>query len=161
VFGVAQPLAEELMGLVLRATLRGDPRIFYLADRGGDARIAMRRFRADLDAARVALRNALATAQAVAVREARLTVVDQLRATLQGRYAEAEPVPRYNAADRLLYPALDLGSAGDAYRRCELAYLPSSCSPASFLDRWERELSDQTDGGSGAVRGWDLLVRYC
>jgi hypothetical protein len=160
-FGVAQPLAEELLGLVLRATLRGDPRVFYLADRGGDAPAAMRRFRADLDAVRTALRNALTAAQAVAVREARLAVLDQLRARLQGRPAESEPAPRYHPEGRLLYPTLDLGAAGDGYRKGELAYLPSSCPPASFLDRWERELSGPTGDGEATVRGWDFLVRYC
>jgi hypothetical protein len=160
-FGVAQPLAEELLGLVLRATLRGDTHIFYLADRGGDARAGLQRFRADLDAVRTALRNALTAAQAVAVREARLAVLDQLRARLQGRPTEAEPVARSNPEGRLLYPALDLGMAGDDYRKSELAYLPSSCPPASFLDRWERELSGLTGDRSTAVRGWDFLVRYC
>jgi serine/threonine protein kinase len=160
-FGVGQPLAEELLGLVLRATLRGDTRVFYLADRGGDARAAMKRFRADLDAVRTALRNALTAAQAVAVREARLTVLDQLRARLMSRPAQADSRPRYRPESRLLYPALDLGLAGDEYRASELAYLPSSCPPASVLERWERDLSGQTGGRSTAVRGWDFLVRYC
>src|SRR5262249_14793629 len=153
--------AEELLGLVLRATLRGDTRVFYLADRGGDARAAMQRFRTDLDAVRTALRNALTAAQAVAVREARLAVLDQLRARLQRRPAETESLPRYNSEGRLLYPALDLGTAGDDYRKCELAYLPSSSSPASVLDRWERELSGLAGDHCAASRGWDFLVRYC
>lgn len=160
-FGVGRPLAEELLGLVLRATVRGDRRVFYLADRGGDARAAMQRFRADLDAVRTALRNALTAAQAVAVREARLTVLDQLRARLQGRPAAAESVPRCNPEGRLLYPALDLGTAGDEYRKSELAYLPSSCPVASVLERWERELSGPAEGQTAAFRGWDFLIRYC
>src|SRR5262249_50951392 len=90
-YGVAQPLAEELLGVVLRATLRGDPRGFYLSDRGGDARAAMRRLRADLDAVRSALRNALTAAQAAAVREARLAVLDRLWGELQGRAGEGGP----------------------------------------------------------------------
>src|SRR5262249_37600514 len=48
-YGIVQPLAEELLGVVLRATLRGDPRVLYLTDRGADARPAMRRLRRDLD----------------------------------------------------------------------------------------------------------------
>ena len=160
-FGVAQPLAEELLGLVLRATLRGDPRVFYLADRGGDARAAMQRFRTDLDAVRTALGNALTAAQAVAVREARLAVLDQFRARLMGRPAQADSSPRYRAESRLLYPALDLGMAGDRYRTSELAYLPSSCSPASVLERWERDLTGLGGSSATSVRGWDFLARYC
>jgi serine/threonine protein kinase len=160
-FGVGQPLAEELLGLVLRATLRGDTRVCYLADRGGDARAAMKRFRADVDAVRTALCSAVTAAQAAAVREARLTVLDQLRAKLLGRPAQADPRPHYRPESRFLYPALDLGMAGDEYRANELAYLPSSCSPASVLERWERDLSGLTGGRSAVVRGWDFLVRYC
>src|SRR5262249_26618383 len=136
-------------GVGPRATVGGATRVFYLADRGGDARAAMQRFRADLDAVRTALRNALTAAQAVAVREARLAVLDQLRARLQGRPTEAEPVSRYNPEGRLLYPALDLGTAGDEYRKSELAYLPSSCPPVSFLERWARELAGRTRDRSG------------
>jgi hypothetical protein len=157
-FGVGQPLAEELLGLVLRATLRGDTRVFYLADRGGDARAAMQHLRTDVDAVRTALRNALTAAQAVAVREARLTVLDQFRAGLTGRPAQADSSQRSPAESRLLYPALDLGMAGDQYRTSELGYLPSSCPPLSVLERWERDLAG---GRSNAVRGWDFLVRYC
>jgi hypothetical protein len=160
-FGVGQSLAEELLGLVLRATLRGETRVFYLADRGGDARAAMKRFRADLDAVRTALRNTLTEAQAVAVRAARLTVLDQFRARLMGRPAQADSRSRYLPESRLLYPALDLGMAGDEYRASELSYLPSSCPPASILERWERDLSGLTAGRSTTVRGWDFLVRYC
>jgi hypothetical protein len=160
-FGVAQPLAEELLGLVLRATLRGDPRVFYLADRGGDARTALERFRADLDAVQGALRNALTAAQAVGVREARLAVLDQLRGRLQGRPVDTLPLPRMSPEDRLLYLALDLGTAGDEYRKTELAYLPASYLPATILDRWERELSGRTGDRSPAGRSWDFLLRYC
>jgi hypothetical protein len=64
VYGVAQPLAEELLGVALWATLRGDPQIFYATDRRADARAAMRRLRADLDAVRGALRHTLTAAQA-------------------------------------------------------------------------------------------------
>jgi hypothetical protein len=51
--------------------------------------------------------------------------------------------------------------AGDPYRTSELAYLPSSCAPASLLERWERDLTDLGGDGSRAVRGWDFLARYC
>jgi hypothetical protein len=160
-FGVAQPLAEELLGLVLRATLRGDTRVFYLADRGGDAMAAMRRFRADLDAVRNALGNALTTAQAVGVHEARLAALDQLRGSLQGRLLRTELLARSGLQVRLLYPALDLGIAGEEYQRNELAYLPPSSPPGPVLDRWERELSGQPGDQRAAGRGWGFLLRYC
>src|SRR5439155_16021057 len=62
-YGVAQPLAEELLGVVLRATLRGDPQVFYLTGRGADARPALRRLRRDLAGVRGALRKALTAAR--------------------------------------------------------------------------------------------------
>jgi serine/threonine protein kinase len=92
-FGVAQPLAEELLGIVLRATLRGDSRVFYLTDRGADARAALKRLRTDLDAVRSALRSSLVAAQAATVREARLSVLDQLRS----RFLNRPAVPRSRA----------------------------------------------------------------
>src|SRR5262249_55396134 len=91
----------------------------------------------------------------------RLAVLDRLRARLQGLPSEAEPMPRYDPESRLLYPALDLGTAGDEYQQSELAYLPTSCAPAAFLDKWERELGSLTGDRSTAGRGWDFLVRYC
>jgi hypothetical protein len=159
-YGVAQPLAEELLGVVLRATLRGDPRVFYLADRGGDARPALRRLRADLDAVRGAVANALAAAQAAAVREARLAVLDGLRGRLQGRAAPAGP-PRPDPTRRLSFPALDLGSAGDGHLGRELAYLsPLAGQPGSVLERWEQEVTGAEEDGPAAGRAWDLLLRY-
>jgi hypothetical protein len=163
-YGVAQPLAEELLGVVLRATLRGDPRVFYLRDRGADARPALGRLRADLDAVRHAVGNALTTAWAAAVRDARLAVLDRLRAGL--RRTEVEGAPALSAgaepAERLIYPALDLGAAGAGYRAAELTYLsPLARQPAAVLDRWEQELSGLAGGGSAAGRAWDFLLRYC
>jgi hypothetical protein len=159
-FGVAQPLAEELLGLVLRATLRGDGGVSYLPHRGGDARAALRRLRDDLDAVRLALRNALATAQAAAVREARLAVLDQLRGRLQGQCVESGPGPRAAPAGRMLYPALDLGAWGEEHRNGELGYLPGSFQPGPLLDRWEAELTGP-GGERAAGRGWEFPARYC
>jgi serine/threonine protein kinase len=159
-FGVAQPLAEELLGLVLRAVLRGDTGVFYLADRGADARPALRRFRTDLDAVRNALHNALSAAQAAGIQEARLAALDQFRGRLQGRSSAIKPTPRQDAEQRLLYPALDLGMAGEDYRKNELAYLPASSAPASILDRWEREIR-LAGKRSAAGRSWDFLIHYC
>jgi len=51
---LARPLAEELLGVVLRATLRGDGPGFYVTDRGADARPGLRRLRAAIDAGPVA-----------------------------------------------------------------------------------------------------------
>jgi serine/threonine protein kinase len=160
-YGVARPLAEELLGVVLRATLRGDTRVFYLNDRGSDARPAMQRLRRDLDAVRQALGSALIAAQAAAVRETRLGVLDQLRARLKNLPVEANTSPRPNAAGRLVYPALDVGAAGEAHCASELAYLPAANQVGSVLDRWEHELGGHTRDETGAERNWDFLVRYC
>jgi serine/threonine protein kinase len=162
VYGVAQPLAEELLGIVLRATLRGDPRVFYLANRGADARTAMRRLRADLDAVRGALRAALAVAQSAAVRDTRLTVLDRLRARLYGRPAGTPTPPRPDAAARLLYPALDLGAADEEHGERELTYLsPLAGQPGSVLSDWERELNGVNRDGLAPGRSRDFLARYC
>jgi hypothetical protein len=161
-YGVAQPLAEELLGVVLRATLRGDPRVFYLSDRGADARPALRRLRADLDAVRGAAANTLAAAQAAAVREARLAVLDQLRSRLQKPADQPHPPTRPDPARRLLFPALDLGAAGDGACARELAYLsPLAGELGSVLDRWEQELTRSEEDGPVGGRTWDFLLRYC
>jgi serine/threonine protein kinase len=161
-FGVAQSLAEELLGVALRATLRGDPRVFYLTDRGADARAALGRLRADLDAVRGALGSALTAAQAAVVREARLAVLEQLRGRLHDRPAEPRPLPHLDPAGRLLYPALDLGAAGDEHCERELAYLsPLARQPGSVLGRWERELTGPAGGSPAAARAQDFLFRYC
>src|SRR5262249_19751809 len=160
-YGIAQPLAEELLGVVLRATLRGDPRVFYLSDRGADARPALRRLRADLDAVRGAVASTLADAQAAAVREARLLVLDRLRSRLQKQSAQPDPAARPDPAHRLLFPALDLGAAGSGYCESELAYLsPLAGQPGSILDQWEQELT-RAGEDSTAARTWDFLLRYC
>jgi hypothetical protein len=157
--GVATPLAEELLGLVLRATLRGTGGLYYLPHRGGDARLALYRLRADLDATRLALQSALAMAQAAAVHESRLAVLDQLRALLQGLPARGSASPAGCNAGRLLFPALDLGTSGEEYRAAELAYLPPSVQPAGVLDRWERELTGPA--GQRSTASLDFLHRYC
>jgi hypothetical protein len=159
-FGLARPLAEELLGVVLRAALRGDGPVLYVADRGADARPGLRRLRADLEAVRAALRATLATAHAGAVRETRLAVLDQFRGRVHGCVADAGPPPRRHPDGRLLYPALDLGAAGEDYRHSELAYFPPSSAPVSVLDRWEKELAGQA-GDRSAVRSWDFVVYYC
>lgn len=161
-FGVAQPLAEELLGIALRATLRGDSPAFYLADRGGDARRALQRLRSDLDAVRNALRSTLTAAKAAVVREARLAVLDHLRGRLHGRVTDAGPLVRSDPTGKLLYPALDLGAAGDEYCERELAYLsPMAHQPNSVLSRWEHELTGPTEAGATVERPHDFLLRYC
>jgi serine/threonine protein kinase len=172
VYGIAQPLAEELLGMVLRATLRGDPRVFYLTDRGSDARPALRRLRADLDAVRGAVRNSLTAAQAAAVREARLAILERLRARLlrkaeDGREKTEEHVRLPSSDFRLVFPPLDLGAAGDEQCAAELAYLsPLAGQPGSVLDRWERELNAFPEASglnpeARTGRTWDFLLRYC
>jgi hypothetical protein len=49
VYGEATPLAEELLGIALRALLRTTHHFPYLTDRGGDACLALRRLAADVD----------------------------------------------------------------------------------------------------------------
>jgi hypothetical protein len=161
-YGVAQPLAEELLGVVLRATVRVDSEVFYLRDRGADARPALRRLREDLDAVRSAVRNAFTTAWAAAVRDGRLAVLDQLRGRLQQRSAESGAPARREPGGRLIYPALDLGAAGERQCAGELAYLsPLASQPEAVLDRWEKELSGAAGDDPAAGRAWDFLVRYC
>jgi serine/threonine protein kinase len=161
-YGVAQPFSEELLGIALRATLRGDSPAYYLADRGSDARTALRRLRADLDAVRSALRGTLTAAQAAVVREERLAVLDRLRGRLHGRASDTRPLLRSDPTGKLLYPALDLGAAGDEYCERELANLsPMVHQPSSVLSRWERELTGPTEEGAAAERPHDFLVRYC
>jgi serine/threonine protein kinase len=54
-YDVATPLAEELLGIALRALIRAPHHHAYLPDRGGDARLALRRLGADVRAVRRAL----------------------------------------------------------------------------------------------------------
>jgi serine/threonine protein kinase len=161
-YGVAQPLAEELLGIALRATLRGQSPAFYLADRGGDARSALQRLRTDLDAVRSALRSALTAAHAAVVRDARLAVLDHLRGRLHDRATDPRPLPRSDSTGKLLYPALDLGAAGEEFCERELVYLsPMAHQPSSVLSRWERELTGPTDEGASGRRPHDFLIHYC
>jgi serine/threonine protein kinase len=55
IYAEATPLAEELLGIALCALLRCPHHFPYLADRGGDARLALRRLAADVRAVRRAL----------------------------------------------------------------------------------------------------------
>jgi hypothetical protein len=160
-YGVARPLAEELLGVVLRATIRGESEVFYLKDRGADARPALKRMRRDVDAVRQALRGALIAAQAAAVRESRLLVLDRMRALLKNQPWEADATPQANAAGRLVYPALDVGAAGEVHCGNELAFLPSVGQAGSVLDFWERELAGSVHEDTGLGRNGDFLVRYC
>jgi hypothetical protein len=121
----------------------------------------MQRLRRDLDAVRQALGSALIAAQAAAVRETRLAVLDQLRARLKNLPVEANHAPPQSAPGRLVYPALDVGAAGAAHCLSEVAYLPGSNQVGSVLDRWEHELGGHSRDEAGAERNWDFLVRYC
>jgi serine/threonine protein kinase len=159
--GAVQPLAEELLGMVLRATIRGDVRVFYLADRGADARPAIRRLRRDLEAVRRALASAQTAARSAAVRESRLAALGLLRARLNSRPAEVNGAARAEPPGRLVYPALDVGAAGESHSARELAYLPSASPPAAVLDRWERELHGLAEHEAGGKWNWDFLERYC
>jgi hypothetical protein len=161
-YGLSQPLAEELLGIVLRATLRGDPQVFYLPHRGADARPALERLRQDIDAVRRALRNALAAAQAAAVQENRVAVLNQLRARLHhGSVGTCLP-SRPHPVGRFLFPALDLGAAGDSYCEREFLYLsPLAGQPGSVLGHWECELAGSVAKHSATNGTQSFLLRYC
>jgi hypothetical protein len=96
------------------------------------------------------------------VAEARLAVLDRLRARLLNRPGAAGSPSRPDPARRLVFPALDLGAAGDEQCASELAYLsPLAGQPESVLDRWEQELGGIPESGPVAGRTWDFLLRYC
>jgi hypothetical protein len=161
-YGVAQPLAEELLGIVLRATLRSDAETFYLSHRGADARPALERLRQDVDAVRRALQSALAAAQAATVQENRVAVLQQLRARLHNGSVGTRLPVRAQPVGRLLYPALDLGAAGDQYCEREFLYLsPLAGQPGSVLGHWEGELTGPLAQRSAANGTHDFLGRYC
>jgi hypothetical protein len=162
VYGVSQPLAEELLGIVLRATLRGDPQVLYLPHRGADARPAFERLRQDIDAVRRALRNALAAAQAAAVQQNRVAVLQQLRARLHHGSVGASLPSRADPVGRFLFPALDLGAAGEPYCEREFLYLsPLAGQPGSVLGQWECELAGSVADRSAANGTQSFLLRYC
>lgn len=48
-FGPSRSVAQGLLGIVLRATVRGDANRFYLCDRSGNTRAAMQNLRLDLE----------------------------------------------------------------------------------------------------------------
>jgi hypothetical protein len=105
--------------------------------------------------------NALTVAQAAAVREARLAVLDHLRGRLQNRAVQLSPARRPDPEHRFLFPALDLGAAGDGHCASELAFLsPLAGQPGSALDQWEQELAGVEGENPTAGRTWDFLLRY-
>jgi hypothetical protein len=58
VYETSRAGAQELLGMVLLATVRGDPERFYLPNRGSSATRALRMLRADLECVRTGLRDA-------------------------------------------------------------------------------------------------------
>src|SRR5262249_117289 len=69
---------------------------------------------------------------------------------------------RPESATRLIYPALDLGAAGDEHRQRELAYLaPAAAPPAAVLGRWERELAGPGGETAATGRARAFLGPYC
>ncbi|MEI7687212.1 MAG: protein kinase, partial [Planctomycetota bacterium] len=84
-YGSAKLLADELLGIVLRCTLRlpsvraGSEPMTYLGHRGDDAEKGLKRLRRDVDAVRTTLATLEATRRFEAVRTTRKAKLDWLR----------------------------------------------------------------------------------
>jgi hypothetical protein len=100
-YAEATPLAEELLGIALRALLRTTHHFPYLTDRGGDARLALRRLAADIHAVGRALEEDIL---AIRYREARNRRREALRQVAAHHRIEIIPVvpgPISDACDRV------------------------------------------------------------
>jgi serine/threonine protein kinase len=100
-YGEATPLAEELLGIALRALLRTTHHSPYLVDRGGDARVALERLSADVHSVGRALEEDLL---AIRYREAlnrRRGALRQLAAHHQIEIRPVLPEPISDTCDRI------------------------------------------------------------
>jgi hypothetical protein len=119
-YGAARPAARELFGIVLRATLRGTSGAFYLADRGGDARQALRWMRVDLERAARALREAprpLLPREAFVFVLTRPPFLQAFRASWSASELSADSRTRWRQQHEDLWH--HLGRFDDALRRIE------------------------------------------
>jgi hypothetical protein len=166
-YGQVRSLAEELLGIVLKAILRGSP-LGYLTDRGDDAARGLERLRADLDSVRVALRMALTTEQAALIRDYRRAALGRLQQRLEAAGTSKPPAaPASRPLDRQrLLAAIDLSADGTAHEERESAALLAvpADSLRQQLDLLERELGGGVQAGVRArlvvLRGLKLDVIY-
>jgi serine/threonine protein kinase len=99
IYGEVTPLAEELLGIALCALLRTTHHHPYLEDRGGDARLALRRLIADVRAVRRALNGDLVAILHRATLARRHEALTQLAARCQIEIAPLLPGPVSDAGD--------------------------------------------------------------
>jgi serine/threonine protein kinase len=129
--GQVLPLGEELLGLVLRATIRGDLRLFYQEHRSSDAIAALNRLQTDLEPVRRSLRAAQLTASACLERINRLRALPKM----------AGGGPLVIRTVRLAYPELDLAAASETALARELAFeLNRGPEAEAIVAQWKREL---------------------
>jgi hypothetical protein len=161
----AGPLAEELLGVVVRATVRGD-RLFYLAHRGDDARPALRRLREDVEAVAAALEQAQAAAASAArtdeIRTRRLEALKQFEAWHArppgGTVLPALSAPKQPAE---VLAALHFGSAGPAHLQREWdllrAFRPDPAQRRELLDSLALSIQDPV----GREKVLERALGYC
>ena len=101
IYGEATPLAEELLGIALRALLRTTHHFPYLTDRGADARLALRRLAADVHSVGRALEEDLLAIRYRAVLDRRRGALRQLAAHHQIEIVSVSPGPISGACSRI------------------------------------------------------------
>ncbi len=134
--GPARPAAQELFGIVLRATLRGAAGQFYLADRGGDAREALRRMRVDLARAAESLREAprpLLPREAFVFVLARPPFLQAFRAAWSAADLNADARSRWQQEHEALRLRLDRFE--DALRRIEQCLAATTDPPHALAQQ--------------------------
>jgi serine/threonine protein kinase len=101
IYGAVRPLAEELLGIALRALVRSNHHHPYLTDRGGDARLALQRFAADVRAVRRSLDGDLVATRYRAALAGRREALHQLAARCGIEIASLLPEPMSDARNDL------------------------------------------------------------
>jgi serine/threonine protein kinase len=99
-YAEATPLAEELLGIALRALLRTTHHFPYLTDRGGDARLALRRLAADVHAVGQALEEDILAVRYREVLNRRRGALRLVAAHHRTEIIPAMPEPISDACDR-------------------------------------------------------------
>jgi serine/threonine protein kinase len=101
VYAEATPLAEELLGIALRALLRTTHHFPYLMDRGGDARLALRRLAADVKAVDRALEEDILAIRYREVLNRRRGALRQVAAHHRIEVIPVVPEPISDACERI------------------------------------------------------------